>query len=212
MTPKNYPKVNIASLMQRANDLITVCTREKEHLKRYGLTDAMLDELDRLFVQSEQAFVDHAMCKDTLTEKQRALDLRSKEAYRLRSALAKHIRRAGKLLRIDISLPSYIKRKQQADLVQDLHDLATLARTQKELFRQKQFDISLIDQAFTLSDSLSQCIIDVTVYRGSTLEDAMRQRNALFNQMRQLMIDLCVIGRDAYSDNPEARKNFSRVG
>lgn len=154
MNTRNYPKVNIASLIQRANDLITVCTRDFDYLKQYGLTKEMINELDRLFVQSEQAFVDHAMCKDTLDEKQRLLTLRYKEAYKLRSDLAEHIKRLCLLLNIELRLPSYSCRKQQADLVQDLHDLGTVCRTYKEQFIGQQFDTTLIDQAFTLSEAL----------------------------------------------------------
>lgn len=212
MNPKNYPKVNIASLLQRANDLITVCTHDKEYLKQYGLTDTMVDELDRLFVLSEQAFVDHAMCRDTLKEKQRGLAKCYKEVYILRSSLAEHIKRLCLLLNIEFKLPSYSSRKQQADLVQDLHDLATVCMKYKGQFVQQQFDPSLIDQAFTLSEMLSQAIVDVTVYRESDLADALQKRNELFIQTRQLMLTICVIGRNAYNNNPAARKNFSRVG
>jgi predicted DNA-binding protein YlxM (UPF0122 family) len=212
MNTKNYPKINIASLLQRANDLITVCSRDKEYLKQYGLTDAMIDELDRLFVESEQAFVDHVMCRDTLDEKQRTLALRYKEAYTLRSSLAEHIKRLCVLLNIEFKLPSYSCRKQQADLVQDLHDLATVCRTYKEQFTGHQFDPTLIDQALTLSETLSQAIVDVTVFRESVLAEALQKRNELFIQTRQLMLTICVIGRNAYNNNSEARKNFSRVG
>jgi predicted DNA-binding protein YlxM (UPF0122 family) len=212
MNPKNYPKVNIASLLQRANDLITVCSRDKEYLQRYGLTDSMITELDRLFVQSEQAFVDHAMCRDTLDEKQCSLAHYYKEAYILRSNLAEHIKRLCRLLHIEFKLPSYSSRKQQADLVQDLHDLATVCRTYKEQFISQQFDPTLIDHAFTLSEMLSHVIVDVTVYRESVLADALQKRNEIFIQTRQLMLTICVIGRNAYNDNPDARKNFSCVG
>jgi hypothetical protein len=82
----------------------------------------------------------------------------------------------------------------------------------KEQFTGHQFDPALIDQAFTLSEALSQAIVYVTVFRGSVLADALQKRNELFIQTRQLMLTICVIGRNAYNNNPESRKNFSRVG
>jgi hypothetical protein len=114
MNTKKYPKVAIADLLQRANDLLTLCRRDHEVLKYFGLTDTHTGELDLLMKKSIELTTAHSCIQIEGVTRTSHYQRNLKDAIKLRAKLVKQLRTmisiAGSIGRIAFeSQPKYCK-------------------------------------------------------------------------------------------------------
>lgn len=204
-TDMSSPKVNIASLIQKGNDLAVVCRRDRGELEAYGLDWTDVEELTRLVGECSQADAQWKAAKMSDTTARENLDEYAGECRRFRNHIIRQFRYGNEKRDAGNPIPKFIKNGSKADLVQDLHDCYVLCRT----FTEKSGGKSNIDpgpgpEALKRSQTLSEMHVSVVLAR-NTSNDLKLQRNILCNRMKVLIRIIAAHGRETFCNDPRKR-------
>ena len=211
MSNRQYPKIGIAALIQRANDLVVACRNDRAELEKAGLEWELVEKTASMVNLAADAAAQYQVAR----ERSARLTLRHKEfvleCRQLRSILAENLRIAERKKQIVLNVPSYKKRRLHANLVQDLYDLGVICRDNRECIEATGFDFALEAQAFQKSEELAEQIAERTVACSSGLLKLHTARNLLFDELHRTIQYICMFGRKVFKDNQARKKNYYAV-
>jgi hypothetical protein len=211
MIKKKYPKVAIGDLLQRANDLLTLCRRDLDVLQHYGLTDKHTVELDSLMQKSIEITTAHSCLYHESISRTSHCKSKMKEAIALRAKLVRQLRTMISIAGIDLKIPSYSKRLYKEDIVQDLNDLATACELSRDALSGAGFNFFIVNEAREVSRSFSQAITDLEVFRTVQYAAMLRKRNDILLELEQSITTICRIGRTAFASQPAYCNQYYRL-
>jgi hypothetical protein len=208
MNKKTYPKKNIASLVQHANNLVFISRHDRSELEKSGMQWSQVERLSTLLTECSIAEAQWRLTKENciLATKQHKLYLL--ECRKIRTRLASNIRVAIRILGVDMKIPSYKNSWSGAELVQDLNDLAVICRTNHSLFEKTRFDFDLAEHSAFKAKELAETIANVIVERETRLSTQLEYRNSVCNELYEGIKTICLFGRKAFVNNPLRRINY----
>lgn len=211
MSRKLYPQISIASLIQRANDIVVACRKDRSELEKAGLRWELVERASVLLKE----------CSDTdaqlqiIKQDNKLLTAHFKrylsQCRMMRNQLARQIRNAGVTLNVNFHLPQYKSHLSRADLVQDLNDLGVLCRKNRVLLEKTVFDFKLADQVSHKSKELAERIAEIEVDRSNTLTEQLLYRNALCKELYDLLKGICLIGRTTFMNDPQRIRFYQKI-
>jgi hypothetical protein len=208
LNKKPYPKKNIASLVQHANDLVLTCRNDRHELETAGFQWEQVERLVVLLNECSNAEAEWRLTKEKSVIATMEHRLYLQECRQIRSRLSSSIRIVIKILGVDLKIPSYKKNWTQAEIVQDLNDLAVICRINHNLFEKTCFDFQLAEHAAFKAKELAEKIADIVVKRETQLSTHLNNRNSVCSELYESIKAICLFGRKAFVDNPLRRINY----
>ncbi len=211
MKKREYPKISIGSLVQRANDLVTLCRADKGELEPAGLQWDLVNEIALLLKECSEADAKFKILKENLILERNNLRKFIKDCKNLRSCLAEMIRKSFHTIGTEVRLPQYYKNWNPEDIVQDLNDLAHICNNRRDELVKTNFDFSLSEKAAEVVPELSHYLAKIKLTQENSVSDAFEYRNRVYNELYMKMKQICFYGRRAFWDEPEHRKYYRAV-
>ena len=168
-------------------------------------------ELDRLLQKSLELTTTYACLRLDGIEKTSRYKDQMNAAIALRARLSRQLRCMISITGIDLKIPPYSRRLYNADIVQDLNDLATACEISRDALAGAGFDFSIAHEARRLSRTLSDTITALEVFRFVKLDTTMYQRNDILQKLEDHINTICRIGRTAFSSQPAYCKQYFRL-
>ncbi len=199
-----YPKVEISSLLQRANDIALACRRDKKELEDAGLNWAIVDSLVKLSNECLWLNAKLVVEKSKCTSGTRRLDQFEKECRDFRSSIIRKMRAALELHPAPVPVLSYSEDRSRAKLIQDLCDLYVIIRENGPALARGGFDISLGERACERMQALSDLSVATVVSRNIP-DELIKERNCLCHELMDLIMAICSLARGIFRvDDPRA--------
>jgi hypothetical protein len=128
-----------------------------------------------------------------------------KEEYskgrKLRTDLAAELRKAFKIADDTRRLPGFKNNWTRADIVQDLYDLAFIAKKNDAIIKQK-YIWELVTTAEQTARKLSKMTARHTINRPAN-SDQLQKRNEIAHELSSIISKIREIGRIAFKDDPK---------
>ncbi len=157
------PDIPIEVYTQEAENLIQWCTQDREKLQSAGLDWALVQDLSVRAGACREAESIWFRTRFTQEEAMAKWKKLSPQAYDLRDSILHAMRYAYR------EQPELLNRVQDiaegrsdADMIQDLNDVAVLGRANAEPLSRINFEMALLDQAAARSDEMSQLLAEAT--------------------------------------------------
>lgn len=208
MDKKDYPKICIASFVQRANDLAFICYQDKPELQKAGLQWETVEQVAKLVKVCAKADANWRIEKRAMvraTEEHRAY---IKECRKLRSRLAENIRGSMRQAGKKIVLSKLSWNNGIAVIIQDLNDLAVISERLRGYLVNYNFDFDLAYQAACKSKELAKASANLILQRNTLRSTYLEPRNLLIKELRNKMKEICFYARKAFSGAPQRRVNY----
>ena len=153
------PNIPVAQALQEAEDLYVWCQADKDLLTKSGLNWNFVDDLPARTAALRYIQSEWKKESQTLEDAQKEWKERAPGAFALRDELLHHFFRAFR------NQPDLVARTQKiaegagnADMIQDLSDQAILGKANTQYLKEINVDLSLLDQAETLSDEMASLL------------------------------------------------------
>jgi hypothetical protein len=211
MADRRKPKISIAKIVQRGNDLVMICNQDKEDLLKVGLQWEIVLKLGELVDLCSDADAQYQLRKESLRLATKLHQDFLRECKQLRSNLRETINWAFGFNYPGIKVPSLYQNKLKTDIVQDLFDLANICRAHHIEFEKVRFDFSLAERAATVSEELSISIADLDLQRESIKHEEMYTRDLLYNEIYDTIKEICIFGRYIFKNDPARRKRYCSI-
>jgi hypothetical protein len=203
------PKVKVSSLIQRGNDLVAACRRDREELEASGLKWDDVEELASLVNECSSAEALWRLALENSAAERKELKAYADTCRTFRNSLVKKIRAANELSPGGLLMPRFRKKSSSAELVQDLHDVHVLCRVYAERSDGKTpFEGNPGLKALEHSRKLS-LLCASTVLNREKSEALKLRRNILYNRMYSLIQTICAPGRQVFRNDPRKRDYYS---
>jgi hypothetical protein len=206
MKNKEYPKISIAPLVQRANDIVTACYHDKEELLKVSLPWGKVERLAELVPALSDADALYQLqleCNAVATEK---LYEYINECKKLRTTIRAAINTAFKLCGLKLKIPGMSQKREQCEIIQDLNDLAVACQKNQKQFSKVHFDFMLEERAAQACKQLSEAIANLALEREGVETREFTTRKKIYDELCQVATEICLYGNNAFCDKPE-RKN-----
>ena len=201
------PKVKVSSLIQRGNDLVVACRRDRAELEACGLKWEEVEELAALVRECSDAEAQWIVGRKSVAMEREELDAYAGECRRFRNGIVSHLREAHGGSKSGVSLPRFKKNGSRAEIVQDLHDLYVLCRKYAERkYANVTVDPHLGPKAYEMSQKLSSMYTSEVLQRDRS-EELKDRRNTLCNRMYSIVQNVCACGRQTFRKDPR-RKDY----
>jgi hypothetical protein len=211
MQNENYPKKNIARLIQRANDIVVACRNDKDELTEQGLSWNLVQELAELVPQCSDIDVQYRLQKETNELSTSNLKDYLKKSVELRTQLAEDIRMAFEKAEVNVVLSGTWQNRAQSKIVQDLNDFAVLVRVYQKELQSINFNFELVNQAACASKELAMMIAYVELDRETIKTIELPNRYTMLNTMYSKMKEICKYGRRAFNKQPGRRFPYRAI-
>lgn len=206
------PAIPIAVYLQEAHDMLTFTSdpEVRTALLAVGLSPAVFDNGAEAIAATQQAQSQWTMVRRSRQPEN--LPTVREEAQSLRSLVVASIRwnlRSNRTAQAAVDV--IVEGDSDADLVQDLHDLAALVTANADAFADDQtFDAAVTaqlarDRSVELRALLSDRASD------ETERDAVDLRNRAYTHLNSLMTEIRTAGRYAFRDDTDALRRFGSV-
>lgn len=202
------PNMPVAIAVQEAEDLYAWAQDDKVVLEKAGLDLTLLEDLPIYagalrYVQSQwqkDANVNDEVQKEWKAKAPQAEDLHDVIVH--------------EMLHAYYNYPDLLAKVQQiaegggnADMIQDLSDLAILGKENPAPLAATNFDITLLDQAATLSDELSALLAEANESKMSG-NDGRVLRDKAFTLMKRCVDEVRRHGQFKFWRTPERKKGY----
>jgi hypothetical protein len=94
-----------------------------------------------------------------------------------------------------------------ADMVQDLNDLATLGKAHTDLLTNIGFDLSLLDQAADIADRMGD-LLGATNGERKSVSEAMQLRDKAYTYLKKAVDEIRECGKFVFWRNPDRLKGY----
>lgn len=201
------PRVCMATLLQKANDIAVACRRDRSELEAAGLDFEKVENLASLglectFVEAKWRVSERECVSETA-----ALEEYIKECRRKRSDIAKKINAALVFYPAHIPDPPVLADKSRASLIQHFCDLHVYIREYGEELRRGGLDVALKDEALELMQELSDRCISTVVNRNGP-ELLKRKRNRMCQEIIRSICDICGFVRTVFRHDDPRLKDY----
>ncbi|HEX2959075.1 MAG TPA: hypothetical protein VHO70_19725 [Chitinispirillaceae bacterium] len=208
MKAKKYPKISIASLIQRASDITNTCYHDKEDLLKVLLPwdrVEQLAELIPLLSEADSLYQLQLECNAVATAK---LYEYIDECKKLRTKLRAAINTAFKLCGHKLKIPGMSQKREQCEIAQDLNDLAVVCQKNRESFSKVHFDFKLEERAVQACVKLSAEVADLALDRECVETREFTIRKKIYDELCQVATEICLYGNNAFCDKPERKRLY----
>jgi len=194
------PQIPIASLVQDANDLHYCCRADRTILENCGLDWSMVEKLPEMLSACAKAEAVWYIYKKNHKSDTFTLKEEYSKGRKLRTDLAAELRKVFKIADDTRILPGFKNNWTRADIVQDLYDLAFIAKKNDAIIKQK-YIWELVTTAEQTARKLSKMTARHTINR-PTNSDQLRNRNQIAHELSSIISKIREIGRIAFKDDP----------
>jgi hypothetical protein len=211
MNKKQYPKLNIALLIQRANDLVFVCRNDRLELETVGMRWELVEQIAVLLKECSDAEALWKLVKENNSHDRTRYRQYVLTCRKLRARLAENIRFVFKKSGSNAKLPVMWKKVLPEEIIQDLNDLACICNLNKELFTQFNFNFALANIAAIKSKELSERTASLQVECETAVSKQFSHRYTIYTELTSKIKEICSFGRIAFSEVPDRRKNYYAI-
>jgi hypothetical protein len=206
----DYPKIAVADLVQRANDLAVACRRDKKELCRAGVGWQDAEKLALWAKQCAMLEAKYQYKKEHDREMTARLRERLAQCEKLRDETAKAVRSA--LLSIDITpeMPVFLRKRAGSDIVQDLNDIAVFCRMNSSDLKKARFDFRLADEAARTCKKLAMELAEAMFIK-TTPSELVERRNRMCRELYELAVEICDKGRKLFKNDPLRVKSYRSI-
>lgn len=207
-TEVEAPNMPIDNFIQEAFDLYEWAKDHKKALVQAGLEAELLDTLSDRAAALRYAQSVWNKQRNSRKEAQKEWNIKSVEAREFKSDLEADFRFA---FRKDERLISKVKKIEEghsnADMIQDLQDLAVLGSDNKDLLKKISFDLSQLEKAATLSTELGQLLAQVNGDRAEgNVEKVLRDR--VYVYAKKAISEIRDTGRYVFRKDKQKLKGY----
>ena len=202
------PNIPINVFVQEAEDLYHLSLGDQNELTRVGLDWNLVLGLPARAGACREAQSLWNKERNTREEAEQAWKNEAPAAFDLHDQLLHEFRFAfrksdGLLSRVD----EIAQGDTNADMVQDLNDLATLGRANGDLLGKVGFDFSLIDTAANLSDRMGD-LLGATNGERKEVSEAIQIRDRAYTYLKLAVDEIRECGKFAFWRNPDRLKGY----
>jgi hypothetical protein len=203
----DYPKIAVASLIQRASDIVAACRRDRKELCEAGLDWKNVEKLDSLIVPCADIDAEYRYKKQTDREKTALVHGRVAQCRELRNTTVKAVRTAFILAGIEATAPIFPRKQASSGVVQDLSDIAVFCQLNAEQLKKTHFDFRMADKAGRAAKELADALAEYA-YNKTRPSELIEKRNRLCKELYEIMANICKIGKIIFEKDPLRRKAY----
>jgi hypothetical protein len=211
MKKQNYPKKNIPRLIQRANDIVVACNRDRCELTKEGLVWESVRELAEMVPQVSDIDAQYRLQKETVARMSQMQREYEYGCFMLRSELWHAINQAFALCKVRCRLPGVSQKKSRAGLVQDLNDLSYISSIFREQFETVHFNFALSEKTAHVARELDGKIADLQIERDVLRCVSQPQRYSSIMELFEKMNTVCHYGRRVFKNDRSRRLAYSKI-
>lgn len=208
MKAKKYPKISIALLVQRANDITNACYNDKEELLSVLLPWEKVERLAELVPVLSEADALYQLqleCNSVATTK---LYEYIDECKKLRSKIRAAINTAFKLCDLKVKIPGMSQKRERCEIAQDLNDLAVVCQKNRDSFSKVHFDFNLEERAVQACVKLSAEVAELALDRECVETKEFTARKKIYDELCKVATEICLYGNNAFCDKPERKRPY----
>jgi hypothetical protein len=206
-----YPSIPISIALQEAEDLYLWCQNDKEALIRVGLNWSLVDDLPARTAACRYVESNWKKIYRSPAEAQTEWNVKSAAAFALRTELIHHFLwafRNNTELRAKVQLIA--KSTTNAEKIQDLSDLAIIGKQNSAMLKAASVDLSLVDQAESLSAALPSLLAQCNNERKVGIGTAEKMlRNKAFYLVKEAVDEIRAAGKYAFVQNSDRYKGYT---
>jgi len=194
---------------QEALDLSAWANRDKDALQKAGLTLDLIDHLSAGAAVLSQAQANWNALMKTRADAMATWKEESPEAYELRDELLHAFRYAFRTDDQTLSRVSAIADgSSDADMIQDLNDLAALGKQNAALLEKIRFDMTRLDTAALASHEMGKLRAEATADPGA-VEGLKTLRDQAYTYLKEAVDEVRACGQYVFWRNPERRDGYA---
>ncbi len=203
------PSMPVDTYVQEANDLYHWCRDDRDALVHVGLDWSVVEDLPIRADAAGEAQSIWITAASTRERAQKQWAAAARPAYELRDELVHHMRFAFRK-RSDLSaaVKSTAAGRGDANMIQDLIDLAVMGRSHLDLLTAVGFDPSELDRAAALSNELGSLKAEASVERANDPEKKLI-RDKAYTHLKEAVDRIRECGRFAFRKNPERAHGYA---
>lgn len=203
------PGMPVDAALQEAENLYHWSTDDAPTLAKVGITQELINDLPVRAGALREAQSLWFKDRYSQQEAQKEWKLKSPEAFDLRDELVHAFRfafRKDKILlgRVDAIADG----SSNADMIQDLNDLAVLGKSHKKELEAIGFDMTLLDTAAAKADEMADLLAAANGDRNEQSE-AKLIRDKAYTYMKELVDEIRDAGKYLFWKNPERYKGYT---
>lgn len=203
------PNIPIDVFVQESENLYHWCKDDQDILVRVGLDWNLVTTLPIRAGACREAQSLWNKERNTRQEAEQAWKEQAPAAFDLRDQLLHDFRFAfrkseGLLKRVD----EIAQGDTNADMVQDLNDLATLGKANTGLLTPISFDLAKLDLAADLSDRMGD-LLGATNGERKEVSEAMQIRDKAYTYLKQAVDEIRECGKFVFWRNPDRLKGYN---
>ena len=202
------PTIPVGISVQETEDVYKWALDDQKQLKTVGITLEMLNDLPVRAGALREAQSIWNKERFSQEEAQRNWAARSPLAYELRDELLHHFRFA---YRADDTLLGRVSAiaegNTNADMIQDLNDLAVLGRANLAPLKAIAFDVKKLDEAATQADELADLLATANGDREEQSESKLL-RDKAYTHMKELVDMVREAGKYVFWKDPQRLKGY----
>lgn len=203
------PYFPVGIYTQEAEDLYHWCKDDEAELTKAGLSAEVIENLPVLTGATREAQSLWMKEQQTRKEAEQKWADESPGAFDFRDRLVHSFRYAYRkspdlLNRVD----AIAEGSSNADMIQDLNDLAVLGKANKEALQKISFDLQLLDKAAEQSDYLADLLGQANGDRKSNNEDK-EIRDRMYTLLKHVVDEIRDCGKYVFWQNENRLKGYS---
>jgi hypothetical protein len=208
-TTLKYPTIPTGVYHQEAADLFAWVQSDKDALEGAGLDWSLVEGLEQRLGASRHAQSIWRTLRFAKDEAQREYAEKSPEAYDLRNTIVHDMlfayRKESDILG---RVQAIAEGDGDADMLQDLSDLAVLGRTYPDQLAAINFDAALLDRADTTCEALSR-LLAVATGEGASDNEAKLNRDRAYTYLKEAVDEIRDYGRYVFWRNPTRARGYA---
>lgn len=202
------PNMPIDVFVQEAENLFHWCLDDLTPLTAVGLSWELVTSLPVRAGACREAQSLWIKERNTNQEAESKWKAEAPAAFDLRDQLLHHFRFAfrkdeGLLARVE----EIAQGNSNADMVQDLNDLATLGKAHTALLSNINFDLSQLDQAADVADRMGD-LLGATNGERKSVSEAMQLRDKAYTYLKLAVDEIRECGKFVFWRNPDRLKGY----
>jgi hypothetical protein len=203
----DYPKIAVATLIQRASDIVAACDRDRNELCEAGLDWKNVEKLAGLIVPCADIDAEYRYQKQTDREKTALARDRVVQCCKLRNTTVNAVRAAFTLAGIEATVPVFPRKQAGAGVVQDLSDIAMYCHLNAEKLKKTHFDFHMAEEAENAAKELSEALAE-NGYNKTNPSELLEKRNRLCKELYEAMVEICGLGRNVFRKDVLRKKAY----
>lgn len=204
-----YPTMPMDTYVGEAQYLYKWCFDDKEKLVQAGLDWTLVEDLPVRCLAASEAQSNWHNVRFGREEAQQQWMLRSPAGYDLRDELLHVMRYAYRdMPDLSVRVASVAEGASDADMIQDLNDLAVIGRETPEPLTAVGFDIARLDDAAAMSRELGELRADASVDKEADREKK-QLRDQAYTHLKEAVDTIRECGQFVFWKNADRAKGYA---